>query len=72
MKVNFTYYIHDLNEGSDIARDIMAELDAQNVQHGMDEDELAELVGRPFYEVKLDCELDLTTGDVKILSATTT
>jgi len=65
--VTFTYYLHDDSFGDERAGEILPQLRAQGVE--MDEEEFGELVGRPFYEVKLECELDLATGAVTILSA---
>lgn len=39
-------------------------------QTGVDiKGELADKIGRPFYEVHLKCTLDTETGEVKILAA---
>lgn len=58
--VQFTYYLHenDHREGLDWA------LSQAGVKLT---DELYEKIGRPFYEVTLSCELDMVTGEVKVL-----
>ena len=63
--VQFTYYLHDDYSSSERADYILQQLRPQGVE--MDEDEFSELIGRPFYEIKLECELDLATGQVTIL-----
>ena len=35
----------------------------------LDDEQLGELMGRPFYEVELTCTLNVVTGDVTIESA---
>lgn len=61
MKRPFTYYMHDNYDGYE-RREVIAR------QLGLDpEDEVFDMMGRPFYEVGLDCELDLETGTVTIL-----
>lgn len=66
MKLQFTYYLHDDMSGSERADSILGQLKGQL---SMDNDEFNELIGRPFYEVKLECELDTATGKITILSA---
>lgn len=58
----FTYYLHDTNDGV-----------AEHIQElaGLVPDEvLTDNIGRPFYEVKFDCELDDVTGTVTIKKVT--
>jgi hypothetical protein len=63
MKVKFKYYLHDDYTGSERAEYILE-------QTGLDmtREEFNELVGRPFYEVELNCELDTKTGQVTVIS----
>lgn len=60
----FNYYMHDdYTHGERIQ--YIAE------QTGVDiDEELANKIGKCFYEIKLECELDTETGRVTILSAT--
>lgn len=62
MIVRFTHYMHDTEYEStrESLRDAGVELD----------EELQQKMGRPFYEVKLDCELNTETGAVRIVAAT--
>lgn len=61
----FKYYLHDSYNSFEsldwIARQTGLEID----------DELADKIGRPFYEVGLNCTLDDETGRVTIVSADT-
>lgn len=68
MKVPFTYYLHDDSSGSERAEHILSQLPA-GLQESHDEESFGEFIGRPFYEVTLECELDTATGEVTILSA---
>lgn len=63
--VDFTYYLHDDAEGSERIDALRRTLSAPIP---MDDDELGQLFGRPFYEVTLNCTLDLTTGNVTVNS----
>lgn len=63
--VPFKYYLHDNYSHHERIKWI-------SEQTGLDidpEDALAENIGRPFYEVALDCTLDTETGKVTILGA---
>lgn len=63
--VNFSYVLHDGNDSID-------RLDEISGQTGIEIDpdgELAQRIGRPFYEVTLHCTLDTETGAVQILGA---
>lgn len=62
MKVQFKYYLHDGYTGSERAEYIL-----EQTQLDMSRDEFNQLVGRPFYEVQLVCELDTETGKVTVL-----
>jgi hypothetical protein len=62
MKIPFKYYLHDGYTGSERAEYILRQTDLD-----MSRDELLQLIGRPFYEVELLCELDTTTGQVTVL-----
>lgn len=57
--VPFTYYLHD--ESFHERLDTFEEETGVHIE--MD-DELYQKMGRPFYEVKLNCTLDTETGDV--------
>ena len=63
----FTYYLHDGAEGSERVAEILPQLQAQGVTH-LDEESLGELIGSPFYEIALECDLDVATGTVTVLS----
>jgi hypothetical protein len=63
MKVQFKYYLHDNYTGSERAEHILDQTDLD-----MSREEFNELVGRPFYEVELTCQLDTETGVVTVLS----
>lgn len=65
MIVHFAYYLHD--DADQESR--RAEIQRTASQRIQIDDELAEKIGRPFYEVRLICELDTETGAVNILSA---
>ena len=65
--VNFKYYMHDDYSS-------MERMDWIIEQTGLDltEDEkedLNEKIGRPFYEICLDCTLDTETGEVQLIKA---
>lgn len=62
MKVKFKYYLHDNATVYERAEDILGQTDLD-----MSREEFNELVGRPFYEVELLCELDTDTGDITVL-----
>jgi len=63
-KVPFKYYLHD----SSFRESFEWVLKNQDLEVEMTED-LWQKIGRPFYEVTLQCELDTETGEVEILSA---
>lgn len=63
--VNFDYALYDGN-------DSVSRLEEISGQTGIEIDpdgELAQLIGRPFYQVTLHCTLDTVTGAVQILGA---
>jgi hypothetical protein len=65
--VHFTYVLHDTDD---------QEGRCEQIQRTATEpltidDELADKIGRPFYEVVLHCALDTMTGAVTIERATT-
>lgn len=64
MAQRFTYYLHD-GYTSNERREV---LEAQGVELA---DDAWENMGRPFYEVALDCEVD-GTGQVRILGVRST
>lgn len=61
MKMTFVYYLHDDNDSLEM-RELIEGKTGIKIS-----DELAEKIGRPFYEVALTCELDTETGEVKLL-----
>jgi hypothetical protein len=62
MIVEFVYCLHDDQDQEGRCEAIM-----QNASEPLViDDELAEKIGRPFYEVMLTCELDTETGAVTI------
>jgi hypothetical protein len=61
--VPFNYYLHDSYTGSERAEYILGQTDLD-----MSQEQFIELVGRPFYEVKLECLLDTETGQVTVVS----
>jgi len=54
--------LHDNYTGSERAEYILQQIDLE-----MDREQFNQLVGRPFYEVELVCELNTETGDVTVL-----
>jgi len=69
MKVPFKYYLHDNYSSGERAYEIAEQVSKQGVQLPYDSDELSELIGRPFEEVTLECELDTVTGEVTLIKA---
>lgn len=65
-KIPFKYYLHD-GESSDMLDFIYPQISSQV---NLSKEDLGELIGRPFYEIELDCELDSNTGEVAITKAT--
>lgn len=66
MIVPFKYYLHD-----DATTDERAQIIGETAGIDIDE-ELAEKIGRPFYEIEFSCTLDTETGEVVILGAKST
>jgi len=68
MKIQFKYYLHDNANSNEQAEFIYSQIADK---FDGDEDDLRSLLGdsRPFYEVEFTCELDTSSGEVKILSA---
>lgn len=64
MKVPFKYYLHDGYEGSERESFI-----ADQVGVSRHDEAFWEKVGRPFYEVTLECTLDTETGEVELVRA---
>ncbi len=69
MIVPFKYYLRDRYSSSEFQEVVLED------QLGLDDtktkrqlDELMESIGRPFYEVTLECTLDTETGEVAVLS----
>ena len=69
MKVPFVYYLHDDYNSHELVDEIRSQLSKQGVDLPESDDVLAERFGSPFYEVKLECELDTVTGEVTLLKA---
>jgi hypothetical protein len=65
MKLKFEYYLHDNYNSEERADIIGKEIGVKFT------DEMAEDMGRPFYEVGLECEYDTATGQVTILGLMT-
>lgn len=65
-KIPFKYYLHD-GESSDMLDFNYPQISSQV---NLSKEDLGELIGRPFYEIELDCELDSNTGEVAITKAT--
>lgn len=64
--VPFKYYLHDDASARERAQWI-------SQQTGVEIDEnLMEKIGRPFYEIGLDCTLDTQTGEVRVLGVSST
>lgn len=61
VKIQFKYYLHDDASFFERLEDLQA-------QSHLFTEELVEKMGRPFYEVTLQCEVDTDTGSVTILS----
>jgi len=64
VKVPFTYYLHD-DSRWETAESIHSQIRGVS---DLTLEEIAELAGRPFYEVELSCEFDTETGEVTLLS----
>lgn len=62
MKIPFKFYLHN-DESYDTAYNIHSQI---KDQVDLSVDEIAELVGKPFYEVTLHCVLDTETGEVTV------
>lgn len=67
MKIEFVHHIHD---DEFHGRELWATIRDAGYAHEYTE-ELAQKIGRPFYEVTLSCVLDTETGRVEIVRATT-
>ena len=65
----FTYYMHDGYSSSERAEHIAGQIGITDEDAI---DALAEKIGRPFYEIALDCTIDTETGEVKILGLRST
>lgn len=65
--VTFKYYLHD---GYDFAERVdWLQQQVPQVAHLKDDHEIFQRLGRPFYEVTLNCKWNTQTGEVVILSA---
>lgn len=69
-KASFKAYLHDDNNSYELADSIKASLKKQGIK--VKKKELMEALShsRPFYEVTLDCEIDLETFEVTLVKAT--
>lgn len=65
MIVEFTYYLHDTAESSELREHIDREIWPLTV-----DDDLMGKIGRPFYEITLKCTLDTETGAIAIVKVT--
>lgn len=61
----FKYYLHDGYERDERAEYILGQIPELD----MDEEQFGELIGQPFYEVTLHCQLDDVTGEVTVVAA---
>ncbi len=76
MILKFNYHLHDDAESYERAASILSqfsptELAALGLSDPTDEDDqdtFNQLIGRPFYEATLECELDTATGDITVVS----
>lgn len=68
MKIRFTHYIHDEFEDMEEYEAILSQIP----QIDASVEEFAELLGQPFYEIRVDCEFDTVTREVTILNAQST
>jgi hypothetical protein len=62
-RVQFDYYMHDSYEHTERIEQI-----AESAGISIDDD-LADKIGKPFYEIALSCTLDTETGEVEITGA---
>lgn len=69
VKIPFKYYLHDNYNSSERAEFILEQIESAGVypDAGVGVDEFSELIGRPFYEVELNCLFDTETGKVEIV-----
>lgn len=65
MKIPFKYYLHD-SSSYETAEGILVQI---KDQVDMDVEQLAQLIGKPFYEVTMHCILDTETGEVELVHA---
>lgn len=76
--VSFVYYLHDNASSGEFAEMVLEDQlgmgyieDDDGNEVKVDLEPLMQKIGRPFYEVKLECTLNLDTGEVKILGVST-
>lgn len=69
MILPFKYYMHDDYNSMERSEFIRDQLKMGIRQPSIEE--LSDLIGSPFYEVTLSCELNTETGKVTILGAET-
>lgn len=68
---NFKYYLHNDMSSSEFCEIVLEDQLGMVPQDETDHerlDELMQKIGRPFYEVELDCTLDDETGAVEIVA----
>jgi hypothetical protein len=72
--IPFKYYMHASSDGEQLEDALLESVAAISPDPDFDQGvyvaDLIEKMGRPFYEVTLNCEVDSETGNVTILSAT--
>lgn len=68
MKYQFKHYLHDSED--DFAWHLQNAIPELKELPDGDFAALMQKIGRPFYEVTLECELDTETGEVTLLSTT--
>lgn len=71
MIVEFHWYLHDSADASEMKEALPRFIDSE-LPPDFDLDEMIENMSRPFYEVRLHCEYDTETHEVKIISVATT
>ncbi len=71
MIVSFTHYMHD-DWRDGLPYNVTESLREAYGEKHLPDDELialADKIGDPFYEVRLDCELDTESGSVRLVKA---
>jgi hypothetical protein len=68
--VEFNYYLHDNYQSDERTAFIANQCPELNIQNDADLENFGELIGKPFYEVTLKCQLDTDTGKITVLETT--